>query len=155
MGGHPDVGGEAPQHAEAALKVGPCSPLHSDWDAFNVSGPEGVKFDLNLPLVVDADGDLDVINSEENDNARARARYLSRPFHKFAHVIPACTGRPNMRAYSARERPTDDASAESLSDCAVAGRTTDVDSQGGEIHASLLRGDSRQDDSARGGGMVE
>ena len=46
------------------------SPLRPDWDVFDVSGPEGIKFDLNLLLDVDADGDLDVINSEENDNAR-------------------------------------------------------------------------------------
>ena len=46
------------------------SPLQADWDVFDVSGPEGIKFDLNLLLDVDADGDLDVINSEENDNAR-------------------------------------------------------------------------------------
>ena len=46
------------------------SPFQPEWDVFDVSGPEGVKFDLNLLLDVDADGDLDVINSEENDNAR-------------------------------------------------------------------------------------
>ena len=46
------------------------SPFQGDWDVFDVSGPEGIKFDLNLLLDVDADGDLDVINSEENDNAR-------------------------------------------------------------------------------------
>ena len=46
------------------------SPFQADWDVFDLSGPEGVKFDLNLLLDVDADGDLDVINSEENDNAR-------------------------------------------------------------------------------------
>jgi hypothetical protein len=46
------------------------SPLQADWDVFDVSGPEGIKFDLNLLLDVDGDGDLDVINSEENDNAR-------------------------------------------------------------------------------------
>jgi hypothetical protein len=46
------------------------SVLQADWDVFDVSGPEGIKFDLNLLLDVDADGDLDIINSEENDNAR-------------------------------------------------------------------------------------
>jgi hypothetical protein len=46
------------------------SPLQADWDVLDLSGPEGIKFDLNLLLDVDADGDLDVINSEENDNAR-------------------------------------------------------------------------------------
>lgn len=46
------------------------SPFEPDWDIFDLSGPDGLKFDLNLLLDVDADGDLDVINSEENDNAR-------------------------------------------------------------------------------------
>jgi hypothetical protein len=46
------------------------SPFQPDWDVFDLSGPNGVKFDLNLLLDVDRDGDLDVINSEENDNAR-------------------------------------------------------------------------------------
>jgi hypothetical protein len=46
------------------------SPFNADWDVFDISGPEGIKFDLNLLLDVDGDGDLDVINSEENDNAR-------------------------------------------------------------------------------------
>jgi hypothetical protein len=46
------------------------SPYQPDWNVFDVSGPDGVKFDLNLLLDVDLDGDLDVINSEENDNAR-------------------------------------------------------------------------------------
>jgi hypothetical protein len=40
-----------------------------EWDVFDVSGPEGVKFDLNLLLDVDADGDLDVINTEEANNS--------------------------------------------------------------------------------------
>jgi hypothetical protein len=46
------------------------SPFQPDWDVFDLSGPEGLKFDLNLLLDVDVDGDLDVVNSEENDNAR-------------------------------------------------------------------------------------
>ena len=46
------------------------SPYQGNWDVFDLSGPDGIKFDLNLLLDVDADGDLDVINSEENDNAR-------------------------------------------------------------------------------------
>jgi hypothetical protein len=45
------------------------SPLLPEWDVFDVSGPEGVKFDLNLLLDVDADGDLDVINTEEANNS--------------------------------------------------------------------------------------
>jgi hypothetical protein len=45
------------------------SPFEPAWDAFDVSGPPGVKFDLNLLLDVDADGDLDILNTEENDNA--------------------------------------------------------------------------------------
>jgi hypothetical protein len=46
------------------------SPLRPDWNVFDLSGPDGIKFDMNLLLDVDGDGDLDVINSEENDNAR-------------------------------------------------------------------------------------
>jgi hypothetical protein len=57
------------KHGIVWLRFGD-SPFQADWNAFDVSGPEGVKFDLNLLLDVDADGDLDVINSEENDNAR-------------------------------------------------------------------------------------
>ena len=45
------------------------SPFDPAWDAFDVSGPQGVKFDLNLLLDVDADGDPDILNTEENDNA--------------------------------------------------------------------------------------
>ena len=40
------------------------------WTVHDISGPEGIKFDLNLLLDVDGDGDLDVINTEENNNAR-------------------------------------------------------------------------------------
>jgi hypothetical protein len=36
---------------------------------FDVSGREGVKFDLNLLVDVDSDGDPDVINSEEIDKS--------------------------------------------------------------------------------------
>jgi hypothetical protein len=46
------------------------SPWRPDWDVLDLSGPDGIKFDMNLLLDVDGDGDLDVINSEENDNAR-------------------------------------------------------------------------------------
>jgi len=45
------------------------SPFEPAWDAFDVTGPQGVKFDLNLLLDVDADGDLDILNTEEHDNA--------------------------------------------------------------------------------------
>ena len=45
------------------------SPFQPDWEVFDVSGPEGVQFDLNLLLDVDSDGDLDVVNSEEVDSA--------------------------------------------------------------------------------------
>jgi hypothetical protein len=41
-----------------------------NWIAHDVSGPDGIKFDLNLLLDLDADGDLDIINTEENNNAK-------------------------------------------------------------------------------------
>jgi hypothetical protein len=40
------------------------------WRVVDISGREGIKFDLNLLLDVDGDGDLDVINTEENDDVR-------------------------------------------------------------------------------------
>lgn len=47
-----------------------------DWTVHDVSGPLGIKFDLSLLLDLDADGDLDIINTEENDNARDGAAGL-------------------------------------------------------------------------------
>jgi hypothetical protein len=41
-----------------------------NWIAHDVSGPEGIKFDLNLLLDIDGDGDLDIVNTEENNNAK-------------------------------------------------------------------------------------
>lgn len=80
---------------------------------------------------------------------------LSRPFQKFANVFLTCTGRRNMRAYTARERRADHAPAKPLSDCAGDRRTPDVDGQGGEIHAPVFRGAPREDDFAGGRGLVE
>ena len=45
------------------------SPFGGAWDVYDVSGPQGNKFDLSLLQDVDGDGDLDIINTEENDNA--------------------------------------------------------------------------------------
>ena len=41
-----------------------------DWIAHDISGPEGIKFDISLLLDLDDDGDLDVINTEENNNSQ-------------------------------------------------------------------------------------
>ena len=41
----------------------------TQWTIHDVSGPEGIKFDLNLLLDLDADGDLDIVNTEEANNA--------------------------------------------------------------------------------------
>lgn len=40
-----------------------------EWITHGLSGTEGIKYDLNLLLDLDNDGDLDVINTEENNNA--------------------------------------------------------------------------------------
>jgi hypothetical protein len=44
-------------------------PFDADWETYDVSGPDGIKFDLSLLVDVDRDGDLDVLNTEEHDNA--------------------------------------------------------------------------------------
>ena len=41
-----------------------------EWVPHNISGPEGIKFDLNLVIDIDGDGDLDTVNTEENNNAK-------------------------------------------------------------------------------------
>jgi hypothetical protein len=41
------------------------SPLDEVWDVHDVSGMEGIKFDLIQLIDLDGDGDLDVVNTEE------------------------------------------------------------------------------------------
>jgi hypothetical protein len=41
------------------------SPLDEEWDVHDISGVEGIKFDLNQLIDLDDDGDLDVVNTEE------------------------------------------------------------------------------------------
>jgi hypothetical protein len=38
------------------------------WDAHDISGPEGVKYDLVELIDLDADGDLDALTCEESAN---------------------------------------------------------------------------------------
>ena len=44
------------------------SPTDAVWDAHDISGPEGAKFDLVQLLDLDGDGDLDVLTCEEQTN---------------------------------------------------------------------------------------
>lgn len=44
------------------------SPAQGPWEAHDISGPEGQKFDLARLLDLDGDGDLDVITCEERAN---------------------------------------------------------------------------------------
>jgi hypothetical protein len=39
-----------------------------EWDAHEISGPEGIKYDLVELLDLDGDGDLDVLTCEERTN---------------------------------------------------------------------------------------
>ncbi|TDI94862.1 MAG: hypothetical protein E2O77_00195 [Caldithrix sp.] len=45
------------------------SPFDSTWQAFDISGSKGTKFDLSQLIDMDGDGDLDVVNTEEHHNA--------------------------------------------------------------------------------------
>ena len=42
-------------------------PTASQWDATDVGGPEGVKFDQVELVDLDGDGDLDILTCEETD----------------------------------------------------------------------------------------
>ncbi len=44
------------------------SPTETAWQAHDVSGPEGVKFDLVVPRDLDGDGDQDILTCEERHN---------------------------------------------------------------------------------------
>lgn len=48
----------------------------SNWTVHDISGADGLKFDLNLLLDIDADGDLDIVNTEEANNASGGKRGL-------------------------------------------------------------------------------
>lgn len=43
------------------------------WSTHDISGPDGIKFDINLLLDLDCDGDLDVINTEETTIPKTEA----------------------------------------------------------------------------------
>ena len=42
------------------------SPTDSSWGWFNISGPDGIKYDRVELIDIDGDGDLDVLTCEEN-----------------------------------------------------------------------------------------
>ncbi len=44
------------------------APTERTWNAHEISGPRGIKFDLVKLLDIDADGDLDVVTCEERNN---------------------------------------------------------------------------------------
>ena len=44
------------------------SPTEAHWEAHDISGPEGSKFDRVVTRDLDADGDKDVIACEEREN---------------------------------------------------------------------------------------
>ncbi len=45
------------------------APFSDAWKRHEISGPAGIKYDHSRLIDLDGDGDLDVINSEENNNA--------------------------------------------------------------------------------------
>ena len=56
-----------------------------NWTAHDVSGPEGIKFDLNLLLDIDGDTDLDIVNTEEANNASGGKKGLGLFWYENPH----------------------------------------------------------------------
>lgn len=51
------------------LFLNPGNPIWPYWPVYDISGPEGQKYDA-IPLIdIDGDGDLDVVATDEHDNA--------------------------------------------------------------------------------------
>ncbi len=44
------------------------SPFERQWQAHEISGPRGTKYDLVVPIDLDADGDPDILTCEEAEN---------------------------------------------------------------------------------------
>ncbi|MBN2310560.1 MAG: hypothetical protein JXR94_16420, partial [Candidatus Hydrogenedentes bacterium] len=42
----------------------------AEWAVYDLSGPQGIKFDLVQLIDLDRDGDLDVLTCEERDAGR-------------------------------------------------------------------------------------
>ncbi|MBL0921604.1 MAG: VCBS repeat-containing protein [Phycisphaerales bacterium] len=59
---------DAPKRGVVWLR-NPGNPYSPAWTAFDVSGPEGIKFDLTPLIDLDGDGDLDILTTEENNNS--------------------------------------------------------------------------------------
>jgi hypothetical protein len=62
-------GAEPPRSGIVWLKC-TGNPFTDTWERHEVSGPLGNKFDHARLIDLDGDGDLDIINSEENNNAQ-------------------------------------------------------------------------------------
>ena len=60
------------EHSKGLMGVFWLSPPDTEagegWGVHDVSGPEGTKFDLVVPIDLDADGDLDVLTCEESED---------------------------------------------------------------------------------------
>jgi len=60
---------EEQQFVGVAWLRNPGDEPDGEWEPFNISGPEGVKFDIVQLADVDNDGDLDIVASEERNNS--------------------------------------------------------------------------------------
>jgi hypothetical protein len=58
------------QHVAGVVALLNPGDLKKPWQSIDISGLEGIKYDLAAILDIDDDGDPDVITTEENDNAR-------------------------------------------------------------------------------------
>jgi hypothetical protein len=56
------------QNRGVVLHLNPGNPIWPFWPVYDISGPDGEKYDAVPLLDVDGDGDLDVVATDEHDN---------------------------------------------------------------------------------------
>jgi hypothetical protein len=73
------------------------------WQAFDISGAPGIKFDLVRLLDLDGDGDLDVLTNEEQEDRRGLGVvWYENPAHRRTNSTGSLQKKPLMNAAERR-----------------------------------------------------